>query len=392
LTIDELSPWVIVAGGFHQRGGMDRANAALASYLLESGTPVHLVAHDVDAELAAHSRAIVHRVPRPRAMPAAAERLLASTGVRVARAVVSGAPGARVVVNGGNCPWPGINWVHAVHAAWPVRDEGAPWWSRYRNRRLKRTAQLRERRALGQAEVVIANSEATRRAIVDRLGIDRERVRTVYLGSDPAGGVPDAAERAAARTALGVPDNVPVVVFAGALGSDVNKGFDLLWSAWQTLMASGKWDGRLIVAGAGARLGAWKQAAEDSGLSPSVHFLGFTPRVRELLAAGDLLVSPVRYEAYGLNVHEALCRGMAVMVTRTAGVAERFDAGMSEALLPPDVNPPVLAERLRRWRDDMDGWRLRAIPTATRFRARSWTDMAAELVDVVEKRPGRLSA
>ena len=29
-------------------------------------------------------------------------------------------PLARVVVNGGNCAWPDINWVHAVHAAWPV--------------------------------------------------------------------------------------------------------------------------------------------------------------------------------------------------------------------------------------------------------------------------------
>ena len=64
----------------------------------------------------------------------------------MARAEVVGRdPLARVVVNGGNCAWPDINWVHAVHAAWPVHDDGAPWWSRYRNRRLKDLARRRER-------------------------------------------------------------------------------------------------------------------------------------------------------------------------------------------------------------------------------------------------------
>ncbi|MGH9374280.1 MAG: glycosyltransferase family 4 protein [Vicinamibacterales bacterium] len=382
---------MIVAGGFHQRGGMDRANAALAAYLLGSGTPVHLVGHEIDPELSGHSLATVHTVVRPKGMPATAERLLARAGVRVAQSVVKEAPRARVVVNGGNCPWPDINWVHAVHAVWPVRDEGAPWWSRYRNRRLKRFARLRERAALGQAAVVIANSEATRRAIVEALGIGRERVCTIYLGSDPAWGASDARERAAARAALRMPDGAPVVVFMGALGSDVNKGFDVLWDAWQRLTASGTWDGRLVVAGTGWRLRAWRDRAARGGRS-SVQFIGITPRVRELLAAGDLLVSPARYEAYGLNVHEALCRGLAVMVTRSAGVVERFDSGMSEALLPADVTAPVLAERLRVWRGDMNGWRRRSAGTAARLRARSWSDMAAGLVAVAQTAPKRFPA
>ena len=60
-----------------------------------------------------------------------------------------------------------------------------------------------------------------------------------------------------------------------------------------------------------------------------------------LLAAADLLVSPVRYEAYGLNVHEALCRGAAVMVTRTAGVVERFDHDLEPSLLPSRVTAAI---------------------------------------------------
>jgi glycosyltransferase involved in cell wall biosynthesis len=388
----DSAPWVIVAGGFHQRGGMDRANRALAAWLLESGVPVHLVGHEIDSAFTTHARAIVHHVPRPKGLPGLAERLLSRAGSRVARAVTSEPPLARVVVNGGNCPWPDINWVHAVHAAWPVRDDGAPWWSRYRNRRLKAAARRRERTALGQAGLVIANSETTRRAVIERVGVAPGRTRTVYLGSEPSWTAAGADERAAARASLGLRPDRPVVLFVGAMGTDINKGFDVLWRTWISLASSGRWDASLVVAGGGWRVAGWRDEAARTPAAGTVRFLGFTPNIRDLLAAGDLLVSPVRYEAYGLNVHEALCRGLAVMVTRNAGVTERFDDGMAEALLPEHITPLQLADRLRSWRGDVDGWTARAAATAARLRSRSWSDMAAELVSVAERASERASA
>jgi glycosyltransferase involved in cell wall biosynthesis len=178
-------------------------------------------------------------------------------------------------------------------------------------------------------------------------------------------------------------------VFVGALGTDTNKGFDVLWDAWRHLRSSGQWDAQLIVAGGGWRVNRWREAAAREGLSGSAHFLGFTPGVREVLAAGDLLVSPVHYEAYGLNVHEALCRGLSVMVTACAGVVERFDPAMSAAILPEGVTAAVLAERLREWRRDMEGWRSRTLSAAARVRARSWRDMAADIVALAQN-TGRL--
>jgi glycosyltransferase involved in cell wall biosynthesis len=373
-------PWVIVAGGFHDHGGMDRANAALAEHLLDRGVPVHLVGHDIESRLSTHPRAVAHVVPRPQGLPTVAEWLLGRRGIQVASRVTADAPGARVVVNGGNCAWPDVNWVHAVHAAWPVRDDGAPRWSHYRNTRLKATARERERIALGQARVVIANSQATRAALVERLGVDPHRVHVVYLGSDPAWGPVRPEERLAARASLALPADRPVVAFVGALGSDINKGFDILWQAWTQLSGSPQWDARLVVAGSGCRMPRWRDDAARRQLGDSVTFLGFTHDVRTLLAAADLLVSPVRYEAYGLNVHEALCRDVPVLVTRTAGVVERFDPRMTDALLPEHVTADVLAERLRQWRRDVPGWRVRAAATAARLRSRSWREMAAELV------------
>ena len=380
----EQAPWVIVAGGFHEHGGMDRANAALAKYLLDSGVPVHLVGHEIDRRFIENPLATAHVVPRPRGFPGLAERLLARTGARVARAAAARHPLSRVVVNGGNCEWPDINWVHAVHAAWPVVGAGAPWWSRYRNRRLKADAVQRERRTLPHARLAIANSEATRRALIDRVGVPPPRIRTVYLGSDPSWHAAGEGERNAARQALQLPADRPVVLFVGAMGTDINKGFDVLWQAWCDLTGSGQWDASLVVAGDGWRLAGWRAEAARSTASSSVRFLGFTPRIRDVLAAGDLLVSPVRYESYGLNVHEALCRGLAVMVTRSAGVVERFDGAMTEGLLPDGISPVQLADRLRSWRADVQGWQARAAATAARLRARSWTDMACELVSVAQ--------
>jgi glycosyltransferase involved in cell wall biosynthesis len=182
------------------------------------------------------------------------------------------------------------------------------------------------------------------------------------------------------------------VAFVGALGADVNKGFDLLLDAWNVLSASGDWDARLVVAGGGSGVARWRTESARSNAGRSTQFLGFTPRIREVLAAADLLVSPVRYEAYGLNVHEALCCGVAVMVTRTAGVVERFDTAMAEALLPEAITATELAARLRAWREDMNGWRDRSASTAARIRSRSWEDMASEFVDLVQQAPRRIPA
>ncbi|MCA1563717.1 MAG: glycosyltransferase family 4 protein [Acidobacteria bacterium] len=372
--------WVIVAGGFHDHGAMDRANAALATHLLGHGARVHLVGHDIDDKLRREANAECHHVARPRSAAAIAESLLSRRGLAIASEVTSRSPHARVVVNGGNCPWPDINWVHAVHAAWPVHDDGAPAWVKVKHRALKALARRQERSALRLAGAVIANSHATRKTIVEAGLADPARVQSVYLGSDSSWQCAGRAERAAARAAFDVAEGHRVVAYVGTLGFDLNKGFDVLWGAWPRLAARSDWNATLLVAGGGGRLSFWQREAERAGLAHCVRFLGTTCRVRELLAAADLLVSPVKYEAYGLNVQEALCRGAGVMVTSTAGIVERFDAELTGSLLPPGVTADVLAERLGEWSTDVEGWRARGASTAAKLQARSWDDMAAEIV------------
>lgn len=375
----------MVACGFHQRGGMEKANAALAEHLLGEGVPLHVVGHEVDPRLAEHPGAVVHRVPRPAGSFLVGERLLERAGLAVARRVTRTHPGARVLVNGGNCAWPDVNWVHSVHHAWPYADEGAPLWFRAKNRLMKSSARRRERRAVRGARVVLANSEQTRRDLVRTLGVDPERVHTVYLGTDPGWGPAAPAERSAARAWLRVADDRPVAVFVGALGHDRGKGFDLLVEAWARLCADPAWDADLVAAGGGRGLAGWREEVVRRGLGGRIRLLGFTDRIPELLAAADLLVSPTRYDAYGLGIQEALCRGVPALVSARAGVAERYPDELREMVLPDPSDVDDMVARLRRWRGAADAWKARFRPLGAALREYSWRDMARAIDDIVAR-------
>jgi hypothetical protein len=51
-------PIALITGDFVKTGGMDRANYALASYLLNRGDEVHLAAYRVSADLLAKQNAV----------------------------------------------------------------------------------------------------------------------------------------------------------------------------------------------------------------------------------------------------------------------------------------------------------------------------------------------
>jgi glycosyltransferase involved in cell wall biosynthesis len=364
---------------------MDRPNYELAWYLAEDyGVKVHLVSHRVECPLASHPNVVWHRVPRPLGRHTLGAPLLDRVGRRVARGVA--AAGGTVVVNGGNCLWSDVNWVHYVHnAAGAVSGRGRMlrrgWvrWNRHWNRR-------RERQAVAGSRLVIAVSERTKADLIAGVVQDRERARTVYYGVDPERFRPaTSAERTAARAVLGLPPERPVVAFIGALGCDRRKGFDVLFDAWCQCARDGDWEAILVVAGSGPELPYWRRRVEASGRQDDIRILGFSQTIPTVLAAADALVSPTRYEPYGQGVHEALCCGLPAFVTRCAGVAERFPAELQDLLLDDPPDAAQLAQRLGAWRGDVEGHRRRAAPFGAALQRRTWTDMAAEFVALVDE-------
>ena len=372
----ESAPWVVIAGGVHCLGGTDKANFALVEYLLERDIPVEVVAHEIDRGLLRHPNIRAHLVPVPGGSRFAGEILLSLLGRRVAHRTTRKDPNSRVIVNGGNCPWGDINWVHRVHHAWAPEIINAPWVHRLKHHMAVASAKRRELQSLRAARLIIANSELTRRHLVELLGLDPKGIETVRLGSDPDCAPSSNAERLAARSQLRQPAHRPMVVFIGAIGYDNNKGLDTLLRAWRDLCCNPQWDADLVIAGDGRALPQWKAMVARSGFHDRVRFLGFTDRIHELLAAADLLVSPVRYESYGLNVQEALCRGVPAIVSVGAGVAERYPSNLRDLLLPDPENVDDLVYRMLIWRSSVDNWRERVAEFSKELRTYSWQDMA----------------
>jgi len=207
------------------------------------------------------------------------------------------------------------------------------------------------------------------------IGIDPGIVETVYLGAESDWVPPLPSGRLASRARF-EQHGRPIVVFIGAIGYDNNKGMDTLLNAWGQLCQNRDWDADLLIAGDGRALRGWQAMVDKSDFRHRVRFLGFTEEVRELLAAADLLVSPVRYESYGLNVQEALCRGVPAIVSANAGIAERYPSRLRDLLLPNPEDAGDLVNRLLMWRSAIDYWRDRVIEFSKELRVYNWQKMA----------------
>jgi glycosyltransferase involved in cell wall biosynthesis len=321
--------WLLVAGDLTPLGGMDSANHALARYLAARGD-VEVVTHRAWPDLTEMPAVKLHQVWRPLGRHLLGSPLLARSGRRVWRRIRSS--GAHAIVNGGNCAIDRANWVHYLHAADTVPTTGGVA-RRTRLAASRRRDLAAERRALQMARVVICNSRRTRDDVIERTGVNPARVEVIYYGGDPCRfSLVSAAERAAARAAVSQPSDRPLVGFIGALG-DRRKGFDTLFAAWSDLCRCPEWDADLIVVGQGAELPLWRRRAEEAGLPHRIRFAGFRTDVPQVLAALDALVHPARYEAYGLAVREAICRGVPAVVTASAGVAEEYPPELAGLLI-----------------------------------------------------------
>ena len=362
---------------------MDIANLALATSLAQQCSvdeQIELVTHRLDTTLAQHPSVYWTKVSRPFGMNLLGEVVLDRVGRQRAKFAEC------AVVNGGNCTIANsINWVHYVHAAYhPTVRTGLL-------RRLKanyhRWRSVRwERRSLLASRIIICNSQLTANHVIQLVGCDPDRVRTVYYGIDSNQFFPlNATEKKAARIALGWDDDCPRIVFIGALADD-RKGFDTVFSAWKSICQKPDWRGRLVVIGSGAAVPIWHQRAKDDGLADSIDFLGFRKDVPDLLRAADLLVAPTRYEAYGLGVHEAICCGLPVLVTRETGMGERFPKELDSLLLDTAESPALLVDKLRLWQAGLLCKDEAIQAFSKQLRNRSWQDMAIEFVATCEDR------
>jgi glycosyltransferase involved in cell wall biosynthesis len=368
--------WLLTSGDFTPLGGMDRANHALALCLAARGDDLQLVTHRAWHDLR-QERVRTTVVRRPLGSHVLGAPLLASTARAAARRAGSG---TRVLVNGGNADTDDVSWVHYLHAANRVQANNLNRGLRFAA--VQRYFLARERRVLRSARYIVCNSRRTAADVLAAYDVSPERIRVVYYGSDPAQFSPvDQEARLAARHALGWPAGRRVALFVGAL-SDRRKGFDRLFEAWRVLTREPHWDVDLAVAGTGGELRRWRARATAEGMH-SITFLGFRPDISVIMAASDVMVHPARYEAYGLGVHEAICRGLPAIVSASAGVAEHYGGDLAGLLIRNPESAADIADRIRSWRSAPAAVAASVAVLSDRFRRRTWDEMSIDFVKAV---------
>jgi glycosyltransferase involved in cell wall biosynthesis len=140
--------------------------------------------------------------------------------------------------------------------------------------------------------------------------------------------VPSDEERRFARRQVGVPDDRPVVLYAGRLVPE--KGVDDVLAAWPGVVAAAGEEPSLLVAGGGA---VEDYRARAAGLT-RVRILGKVDGIRPLLHAASLVVLPSRSEGLSNVVLEAMACGVPVVGTAIPGLADQIRDGQTGVLVP----------------------------------------------------------
>ena len=208
-----------------------------------------------------------------------------------------------------------------------------------------------QRRVLGGALCIIANSKNTRSNLIRDWGLPAERVRLLYPGVDtrrfmPAQGDPQV------RADLGWGDR-PVVLTVGRLQK--RKGHDQLIAALPRIRESVP-DVLYAIVGDGEERQHLQTLAAQLGVTSSVRFmdeLGDDALVR-CYQQCDLFVLPNRqvgkdFEGFGMVLLEAQACGKPVVAGASGGTAETMQAGETGYVIPceqPDDLARTLAELL----------------------------------------------
>lgn len=164
------------------------------------------------------------------------------------------------------------------------------------------------------------------------------------------------AERAAARSALGIPDDARVVAWHGRIAIH-DKGLDVLLDAWARLRAARPGaDLRLLLLGAGPdgpALARRLAAPELGGVHWRDEYVRDRGEIRRRLAAADVYAFTSRREGFPVAPVEAMACALPVVAADAPGVADILDDGeRSGGIIVPTADGAATAAAIGRLLDD----------------------------------------
>jgi glycosyltransferase involved in cell wall biosynthesis len=202
------------------------------------------------------------------------------------------------------------------------------------------------RAAANRADLIVADSHATRADVVEMLDVAPERIVTVHLGVSGtflAAGDPEE-DRSYVAERYGIA--APYVLFVGT--THPRKNLPALLQAFAGLVKSEDLPHRLALVG-DRGFGGDEVAAQIGalGLADRVVVPGYLPEIDlpRIYRAAAALAFPSLYEGFGLPVLEAQATGCPVLSSDVSSIPEV--AGDAALLIDPQ-DPLALADGLRR--------------------------------------------
>jgi glycosyltransferase involved in cell wall biosynthesis len=209
-----------------------------------------------------------------------------------------------------------------------------------------------------------------------RLRVPRTLIDVVPRGRNPDRlGRREAARRRAARSALGIRPEVPVLLAVAR--HERQKGLDVLLRAMPEIVMHGPGTVLLVAGRPGNETAALRRLTQRLFLQDSVRFLGLRADVPDLLCAADSFVLPSRWEGLGSVLLEAMALESPIVASDLPAVREVVDHGRSALLVPP-LRPDLLSELVTGVLADRAGARARAAVARARFLEHFTSDRVTE--------------
>lgn len=195
-----------------------------------------------------------------------------------------------------------------------------------------------------RAAVAIANSQATKAALIRTASFDEESIRVVSNFIDFARFDRNLYDRDKVRDKLGVSANQMVVGFVGRL--DPCKGADVLIQA-AALLCEESEQFRFVLIGEGSQRSELERLVGQLGLQEKVTFAGLCTNPAEVMIAFDVAVVPSRREAFGIAAVECMRMKIPVVASAVGGLVEVVKHEKTGMLLG-QLSPKAIAEAVGR--------------------------------------------
>ena len=169
-----------------------------------------------------------------------------------------------------------------------------------------------EKRGMMAADKVIAVSDLTRNIVINKYGIDPEKVVTVHNAVDFSG-------RDNVKVERGVRDKV--VTFLGRI--TFQKGPEYFIEAAAKVLKRTK-GVRFVMAGSGDMMNRCIRHVAKLGISDRFHFTGFLrgAEVQKMFAMSDVYIMPSVSEPFGISPLEAMRSNVPAIISNQSGAAE----------------------------------------------------------------------